>query len=478
MRAVRLRALRLRTVIAVAATLAVLGPLVGLWRSSVLPDTYSVMDMGAGGVGHGAHAPAAGVPVRSVDTLVDTTSGPAAVEVTLIARRVGERYTLNGTSPGPQIRAVQGQVVAVRLVNESVPAGMTLHWHGVDVPNAMDGVAGITQDAVPPGGEFTYRFVAEQAGTYWYHSHQISHEQVRGGLFGALVITPPGGLGGVTDAVAVVNVVGGGRAVNGTPGGIGVDAQPGARVRVRVVNTDAGPMPVWVSGAPFRLVAVDGTDLHEPTPVDEVAVLVTAGGRADLEVVVPAGGARVELGGSAAVTLGAPRPPSPRPARLLDLLHYGSPALLGLDPAAATGTFDYVVGRRPGFLDGVPGFWWTINGQSYPDIPMFMVAEGDVVRMRIENRSGEVHPMHLHGHHMAVLSRDGVAAAGSPWWVDSLDVAPDATYEIVFLADNPGIWADHCHNLPHAAEGLVAHLMYDGVHTPYLIGGNARNEPE
>ena len=81
---------------------------------------------------------------------------------------------------------------------------------------------------------------------------------------------------------------------------------------------------------------------------------------------------------------------------------------------------------------------------------MFHVAEGDVVRMTIRNDSGDVHPMHLHGHHAIVLSRDGVAATGSPWWVDSLNVGDGETYEIAFLADNPGIWMDHCHNLDHA----------------------------
>ena len=75
-------------------------------------------------------------------------------------------------------------------MNESVPAGVVLHWHGVEVPGAMDGTAGVTQDAVPPGGEFVYRFRADHAGTFWYHSHQVTHEQVERGLFGALVITP------------------------------------------------------------------------------------------------------------------------------------------------------------------------------------------------------------------------------------------------------------------------------------------------
>jgi FtsP/CotA-like multicopper oxidase with cupredoxin domain len=119
-----------------------------------------------------------------------------------------------------------------------------------------------------------------------------------------------------------------------------------------------------------------------------------------------------------------------------------------------------------------------VNGHKFPDVPMYTVTQGDVVVMRIENGSGDVHPMHLHGHHALVLSRDGVPATGSPWWVDSLNVKNGEEYEIAFLADNPGVWMDHCHNLPHAAEGLVAHLMYAGFSTPFEIGGTARNEPE
>ena len=120
--------------------------------------------------------------------------------------------------------------------------------------------------------------------------------------------------------------------------------------------------------------------------------------------------------------------------------------------------------------------WWTVNGRMYPDVPMFMVSEGDIVTMRISNDSGEVHPMHLHGHHAVVLARNGVPATGSPWWVDSLNVRDGETYDVAFRADNPGLWMDHCHQLKHAAEGLTAHLMYEGVTTPYRIGGP--NTPE
>jgi FtsP/CotA-like multicopper oxidase with cupredoxin domain len=86
--------------------------------------------------------------------------------------------------------------------------------------------------------------------------------------------------------------------------------------------------------------------------------------------------------------------------------------------------------------------------------------------------------MHLHGHHALVLSRNGVAANGSPWWVDSLNVKDGETYQIVFRADNPGIWMDHCHNLKHADEGLVAHLAYTGVSEPFVVGGDEQNQPE
>jgi FtsP/CotA-like multicopper oxidase with cupredoxin domain len=86
--------------------------------------------------------------------------------------------------------------------------------------------------------------------------------------------------------------------------------------------------------------------------------------------------------------------------------------------------------------------------------------------------------MHLHGHHSLVVARNGKPVKGGPLWVDTVDVKDDETLDLVFRADNPGIWIDHCHNLPHAAEGLVAHLMYDNVTTPYKLGGKADNRPE
>lgn len=470
------------------------------WAESRMPSVYSVTSMGVadwgGGprpeVGHGpGHAAAAGDrsvadlvvdPDRTADVVIELTATQG--RTSLPGGRTVEGFGFEGRTPGPPLRVEEGQLVEVRLTNEDVTDGTALHWHGLDVPNAEDGVAGVTQDAVAPGGEHVYRFVAERAGTFWYHSHQVSHPQVLGGLFGALVVAPRSAVSQDVDATALVHTYGGRRTVNGVEGESRVLAQPGDTVRVRVVNTDPGPMPVWVGGgAPFRVVAVDGTDVVAPTSVSDRSVTLTAGGRIDVEVTVPRDGsaARVQVP-SASLLVGPEGARAPTataaPADELDLLAYGSPAPLGFEPDAADRHFEYRIGRRLGFVDGRPGMWWTINGATYPNIPMYMVREGDVVVVQIANDSGDVHPMHLHGHRMVVLSRDGVPASGSPWWVDSLNVEDGETYEVAFVADNPGVWMDHCHNLGHAADGLVAHLMYTGVTTPYLVGGAAGNHPE
>lgn len=456
-------------------------PLAWVWQASLMPDSYDLATMGEADWGSGqprSHS-RHGTPVAE---LTADPHRPADVAETLTVREEGDRYTVNGSSPGPLLEATVGDLVEVRLVNANVAEGTTLHWHGVDVPNASDGVAGVTQDAVRPGEEFTYRFVADRAGTYWYHSHQISHEQVRRGLLGALVVHPAEPDPQVAEQVAVLHQYDTGPPLNGEAGVTTVHAEPGDRVRLRVVNTDNGLTRAWVTGAPFRVLSVDGTDVHGPGEVTDRTVDVPAGGRIDLGLEVPEGGVRVDFGGTTAMVLGEDptvgAAQAVPPDASLDLLTYGEPADLGFDPAAADRRFDYRIGKRPGFLDGRPGMWWTINGKMFPDVPMFMVGEGDVVVFDIENASDDAHPMHLHGHHAVVLSRDGQQATGSPWWVDSLEVRPGQRFRIAFLADNPGVWMDHCHTLKHAADGLVAHVMYDGVTSSYRVGGHHHNEPE
>ena len=496
---------RTRFIVACVATLVVLLPLGWMWNSSLMPDTYSVMDMGRAEYGmdakgkpipapstsrheHGTQKAGKGAKDDgiSIATLIEPSKKAADVVVELTAQEgafplAGQEYegfVLNGKTPGPQIVVKQGELVEVRLHNENVEDGVALHWHGIDVPNAEDGVAGVTQNAVLPGKSHTYRFVVRQAGTYWYHSHQVSHEQVAGGLFGSLVVLPRAPIRVEHDLTAVAHTYYGNRTLNGRGGDIHAVARPGDKVRLRIVNTDDGTLSAW-SSEPYRVVAIDGYDLQGETAVKNKRLEIPAGGRADLELTVPRkGAARVQVGAATAYIIG-PRQSYPerpiQPTTSLDLLSYGKGKA---DMPKANRVFDYSIGRRPGFLDGRPGYWWTINGGMWPDVPMFMVRKGDVVKFRIENHSGEAHPMHLHGHHALVTARNGKPVKGGPLWVDTIEVAADQTIDLVFRADNPGVWMDHCHELPHATEGLVAHLMYEGYTTPYKVGGKTANQPE
>ena len=495
---------RIGVLVGVVLTLAIVVPLGWMWWDSRLPSSYSVMDMGYADYGGGPHAAdhemagmedmagmdhaAGGVSVTSLDTpkggrpdvVVDLTAREGTVR--LASGQKVDGYTLNGTSPGPVIRATVGDLVEVRLHNEDVEGGVALHWHGVDVPNAEDGVAGVTQDAVKAGKDHTYRWVAPDAGTYWYHSHQMSHEQVSGGLLGGIVIEPEKSDPAVAEVLGVAHLYSGFQTINGETGDQPVEARPGQRVRVRLVNTDNGAQMAWAN-VPYAVVAVDGVEVHGADDVTDREVEIPAGGRVDLLLTTPEDGtaARVELLGGPGLKIGPEGSDAPevkQPTEEVDLLSYGSRAPSGIDTSHFDRSFTYSIGRRPGFINGKPGMWWSINGHLYPDMPMMTVREGDVVKVRISNHSGKSHPMHIHGHHAIVLSRDGKPSTGSPWWFDSLEVRNGESFDIAFVADNPGIWMDHCHNLKHAREGMVTHLMYDGVTTPYKLGSDSGNEPE
>jgi FtsP/CotA-like multicopper oxidase with cupredoxin domain len=348
----------------------------------------------------------------------------------------------------------------------------------------MDGVAGVTQDAVLPGERFTYRFRAKQLGTFWYHTHQGSVDEVRRGLFGAFVIeprTPPSR--NTLDLTLIAHDFDGVPTLAGNDGVTRRRAAAGTAVRLRLVNSDNTPQQFALDGTSFRVAAIDGTELNEPTPLEHVSLKLAAGGRYDVTFTMPPTAVRLAIrdthaalllsadgtGDVAAVPTGAEFDPA----------NYGRPARTTLGSSSRFDRrFRFVIGRKPGFFDGRPGLQWTINGHIYPDMPVFVVQRGELVKVEIVNNTSAVHPMHLHGHHMLVLSRNGRAVSGSPWWSDTLEVEPHQRYEVAFRADNPGIWMDHCHNLKHAAAGLTMHLAYVGVATPFLIGGPVHNHPE
>ena len=339
-----------------------------------------------------------------------------------------------------------------------------------------------------PARSYIYRFRATQVGTFWYHAHQASASEVRRGLYGALVIEPATNAAPVSgrgaDIAVAVHTLNGTPLVNSTDGVEKRAVAPGTPVRLRLINTDSTPQRYDIGGTPFEVVAIDGTDLVGPTPLRGRTLVLAAGGRYDVAFTMPPSPVKLAVEGTiAGLALspdGTADPPSPPSGPEFDPAAYGRPAPTPFDASSHFDrTFELDVGRKPGFLDGKPGMQWSINGGIFPRVPMFMVEEGDLVRISIDNTTSAVHPMHLHGHHMLVLSRDGKpVSAAAPGGATRSTSSRASSYEVAFRANNPGIWMDHCHNLSHAAAGLTMHLAYMGVTTPFETGGTAHNHPE
>ncbi|WP_062432303.1 multicopper oxidase family protein [Herbidospora daliensis] len=425
---------------------------------------------------HAGHdTDAGGVSVASLRGPAD----PDARRYTLTARassltvggRTVETWSFNGQNPGPALRVKQGETLEVTLRNE-LPGGqgVTIHWHGYDLPAGEDGVPGVTQDAVRPGGEHVYRFRADDPGTYWYHSHQNSSIAVAKGLFGLLIVEPAEG-----DHTVAIHSYGNVKtlAFDDRPpadGLVTADLPPGTPVRLRIAGTDSLPVVLGLSGVDFRLRSVDARDVAGATPLRDRRLKLAAGGRYDLAFTMPDGPVALSVEGHPGLALNGRA--APATGDLLDVTRYGTLPDLRED-------FDqeivWVLDKTFAMVDGLPRLAHTVNGKGYPNIPTPVVREGERVRITIVNRSGDLHPMHPHGHHVEVLSRDGRPANGM--LVDTFDVEPGEVWVVALTADNPGLWMSHCHDLAHAVQGMEFHVAYEGITTPFDVGGPAGNHP-
>ncbi|HEV2661270.1 MAG TPA: multicopper oxidase domain-containing protein, partial [Ktedonobacteraceae bacterium] len=262
-------------------------------------------------------------------------------------------WTFNGSAPGPTLHVRQGDLVVVNVVNH-LSFGITIHWHGIEVPNSADGVAGVTQDAIKPGQSYTYRFFANEPGTYWYHSHQFSYAETVGGLFGTIVVDPttPTIHADVDESVALHEWNGANDqpifAINNTVGVLNQAAQPGQWVRLRIVNTSntasSAPQLVTLIGVPFKVVALDGHDLNGPQWLNATPLPIGAAQRYDLLFQMPLHGSVSLVTASdndqhhyqrtPAVVIGHGTIPSTLPSvkQEFDLTTYGQPAHDAITP--------------------------------------------------------------------------------------------------------------------------------------------------
>ncbi|MGI9521226.1 MAG: multicopper oxidase family protein [Hyphomicrobiaceae bacterium] len=407
----------------------------------------------------------------------------------------------NGQAPGPVLRVRQGEELQVRLVNQ-LQQPTSLHWHGIRIANAMDGVPGMTQEAVQPGEHFDYQFICPDAGTFWYHPHILSSEQVARGLHGILIVEEPDPPEVDQDLVFVVDdwrltengtihaasfgAIGerahGGRYGNTfTLNGVTshkIDAKAGQRVRLRLCNvSNANIFGVKIDDHAMRIIAIDGQPV-KPFEAENGFVVLASGQRSD--VVIDMTG---EPGATSLIKLltydnqytigeivyhaterarpGVLDAPYALPANPLDTnldLANAHTEKLMMDGGAMGGMTGAWVGNK--WLDmreliDTHGLVWSFNGAAgMPKEPLFKVPKGRTVKLQMVNRTRWPHAMHLHGHHFKQITREPKGFE-EPFWRDTILLNPRENFTMAFVADNPGKWMLHCHMLEHQEGGMA-----------------------
>jgi FtsP/CotA-like multicopper oxidase with cupredoxin domain len=391
-----------------------------------------------------------------------------------------DAWAYNDQVPGPLLRVRLGEAVEVRLKND-LPQPTTIHWHGVRVPNAMDGVPGVTQDPVPPGGGFTYRFVPKDAGTFWFHPHVRGAEQVERGLYGVLVVDDAKALPYSRDEVWVLDdwrvgsdgqidprfvtrhdLAHDGRwgqkvTVNGDSAKR-MAVHPGERIRLRLVNTSNARVyrPDFGELNP-RVIAVDGMYTARPLPV--TGFELAPGNRLDLDLVIP----RAPSGTTLEVVDRFTRRPfnlatlsvQGKPVQTPDFNSPSNPNIPRWQGAEAIKVdVTYVLNARRG---GEHGIQWTINGRRWGEHEVTELEGGRFTRVRFQNDSARLHPMHIHGQFFKVIARDGLPV-DEPFLRDTVLLTGRQTLDVAMVPVDWGRWMMHCHILEHAEAGMMTEI--------------------
>jgi FtsP/CotA-like multicopper oxidase with cupredoxin domain len=445
----------------------------------------------------GARAQPAGIP------LIPAPSRAAIVP----GQRETDVWAYNGAIPGPVLRFRQGERARI-VVENRLRQETTVHWHGVRLPNAMDGVPHLTQEPIAPEGKFTYEFDPPDAGTFWYHPHARSTEQVERGLAGAFIVDerdPPvvdrdlvwvlddwrltpeaaiaGEFGNAMDA-SHAGRLGNTVTINGRiPDRFAVQA--GERLRLRLINAaNARVFALEFGDLAPRVVALDGHPL-EPHAAANGRVVLGPAMRADLifDVAAPTGTifavadnfyprGRYKLvdmvveGQRRAAPPGDPVRLPPNPVAIPDLaaaerhtIEFGGGMM---DPKLMRAIRERGGQPDPEMLRSMrermmAGHIWTINGQSvmsHHHAPLLTLARGRSYVFAMNNDTAWHHPMHLHGMAFRVLTRNGEPVPYGEWR-DTTLLEPGERVEIAFVADNPGDWMFHCHILEHQEAGMM-----------------------
>lgn len=441
-------------------------------------------------------------------TAVNLIAAPATIDV---GGFTVDTWAYNESIPGPELRVRAGNVLKVNLVN-MLPAATTIHWHGLALRNDMDGVPDLTQRSIAAGGTGAYEFVAPHPGTYWFHPHVGT--QLDRGLYAPLIVedpaetgdydaeqiivlddwldgtdgrTPDGVLAELQSSAMDMSTMEGSAdapsdssypatQLGGDAGDViyphflvngrvkerpaVIQATPGQRLRLRIINA-ASDTTFRVAVGGHRL-TVTHSDGFPVTPATTDAILIGMGERYDAVLTVADGayplvavaegkrdyGRAVIRTGTAPVPDAEPLPVELHRAVLTERDLVAADSVL-LSDQTPDRSHDLLLGG------GMAPYRWDINGRTYADREPLALSAGQRVRLRFVNTTSMYHPMHVHGHTFQIRHPDGPGARK-----DTVMVMPGAIVTADLIADNPGQWLTHCHNLYHAESGMMTVLSY------------------
>ncbi|MGH1356755.1 MAG: multicopper oxidase family protein [Thalassovita sp.] len=393
---------------------------------------------------------------------------------------IGEPATpmlgFNGSTPGPVLRSRQGEFFDIRFQNQ-IGEGSAVHWHGLRSDNAMDGVPGLTQDVVRAESTFAYRFRTPDAGTYWYHSHNRSWEQVARGLYGPLIVeeaVPPDVDHDLIVMIDDWRMTKGGaladdfdnmhdQAHQGRLGNYAralvepnASVRRGDRVRLRMINVATDRVfPIELQGIQGKVVALDGmplSNLQEPSglilaPAQRADIIAEVTSPDQIAFLFPTQDGPYLLGDIPVAGENTERQPSAIPS-----LSSNEIPQLDMDNAVAlTLTMEGGAMSSRMMRGMMGGDIWAFNGKSgLTDTPFHLFERGQTARIGLVNDTRFPHGIHLHGHHFFEIAEDGSLGALR----DTTLVEAGETRDIACVFDNPGKWLLHCHMLGHQAAGM------------------------
>lgn len=417
--------------------------------------------------------------------VLETNIEALVTEMEILPGKKTKVWTYNGLLPGPLLRLKAGDRLIVHFKN-SLPEATSIHWHGLRIANAMDGVPGFTQAEIKPGEEFTYDFIVPDAGLFWYHPHVNSAAQVGYGLYAPMMVEDPTEPKAFGDELILVlsdiSLDAEGQLQGPKTGGSFGDLfgregetllvngkvmptlklRQGKQQRWRVLNaTRARYYTLRYKRSPLVILGGDGGLASNTRTVDEIKIV--PGERHDFVFTPP------DAPGSTGVLKWYPTNRgfgttfNRLSEDLMNLVTVNEPAVTpeaipqhlrdDIAPLAIDGVTEQHIDMTIAFGpngETIMGF----NGIPHDHAKPIMAKLGETQVWTVKNDSDFSHPFHMHGFFFQVLSPSN----GVMEWKDTVDVPFGTEVKLAVQFDRAGMWMYHCHILDHADVGMMGHL--------------------